>query len=60
MVAASLEDLPRAIAAVHQQGPALRERTVGWYRDNAKALSAADSARRIEAEYQTLNQVPGT
>jgi glycosyltransferase involved in cell wall biosynthesis len=51
-VAASVEDLPRAIARVHQEGAALRERTAEWFARNAKALSAAESARRIAAEYE--------
>jgi glycosyltransferase involved in cell wall biosynthesis len=50
-VAASVDDLPQAIARVHEQGPELRRRTADWFAANAKALSAAESARQIAARY---------
>jgi glycosyltransferase involved in cell wall biosynthesis len=51
-VATSLEALPDAIVRVHEEGPELRRRTVEWFRANAAKLSAAESARRIAAEYE--------
>lgn len=51
-VAKSLDDLPRAIVAVHEAGTALRESTLDWFRRNAPRLSVADSARRIADEYE--------
>ena len=50
-VAASVEDLPQAIARVHEAGPELRRATADWFARNAVRLSAADSARRIAQEY---------
>jgi glycosyltransferase involved in cell wall biosynthesis len=50
-VAQSLEDLPRAIVAVHEGGTALRESTLEWFRQNAPRLSVKDSAKRIADEY---------
>jgi glycosyltransferase involved in cell wall biosynthesis len=50
-VARSLDDLPRAILAVHEGGTALRESTLEWFRANAPRLSAAESANRIAREY---------
>jgi glycosyltransferase involved in cell wall biosynthesis len=57
-VAASVDDLPRAIARVHAEGPALRERTAQWFERNAKALSAAESARLIAAQYERAAAAP--
>jgi glycosyltransferase involved in cell wall biosynthesis len=51
-VAASVDELPAAIARVHERGPELRESTAAWFRDNAESLTAAASARRIAAEYE--------
>jgi glycosyltransferase involved in cell wall biosynthesis len=53
-VAKSLDDLPRAILAVHEAGTALRESTLDWFRRNAPRLSVADSARRIADEYEAV------
>jgi glycosyltransferase involved in cell wall biosynthesis len=50
-VARSLDDLPRAILAVHEGGTALRESTLDWFRRNAPRLSVKDSANRIAEEY---------
>ena len=50
-VAGSLDDLGAAIARVIEEGPALRESTARWFEENARRLSAADSAQRIAAEY---------
>jgi glycosyltransferase involved in cell wall biosynthesis len=50
-VAASVDDLPAAITRVHEAGPELRRRTADWFAANAKALSAAESAKQIAAEY---------
>ena len=50
-VAASADDLPAAIARVHEAGPELRRRTADWFTANAKSLSAAESAKQIAAEY---------
>jgi glycosyltransferase involved in cell wall biosynthesis len=50
-VAASLDELGAAIARVVQDGPALRESTARWFRDNAESLGARASARRIAEEY---------
>jgi glycosyltransferase involved in cell wall biosynthesis len=46
-VAASPQEMPAAIAAVHEAGPALRERTSAWFRERAPQLTAARSARQI-------------
>jgi glycosyltransferase involved in cell wall biosynthesis len=46
-VAASVDELPDAIAAVHEGGDALRESTRRWFADRAPSLTAARSARRI-------------
>lgn len=51
-VAASLDDLPRAIVRVLEAGPELRRSTAEWFARNAASLSAAESARRIAAEYE--------
>lgn len=50
-VAASVDDLPRAIARVHEGGADLRRRTAEWFAANAKSLSAAESAKQIAAQY---------
>ena len=50
-VASSPADLPRAIAAVHEGGAELRERTAAWFRDNAPRLSAKASAHQIAETY---------
>jgi hypothetical protein len=50
-VAASADDLPAAIARVHEAGPELRRRTAEWFAANASSLSAAESAKQIAAEY---------
>lgn len=49
-VAAGERDLADAIVRVVEAGPALRERTAAWYREDARELSAAASARIIERE----------
>jgi glycosyltransferase involved in cell wall biosynthesis len=51
-VAASVEDLPRAIVRVIDGGAELRERTAAWYSARASELSAAESAKQIAAEYE--------
>jgi glycosyltransferase involved in cell wall biosynthesis len=50
-VAASVDELPDAIARVIQGGNELRGRTAQWFRANASKLSAAESAKQIAAEY---------
>jgi glycosyltransferase involved in cell wall biosynthesis len=50
-VARSLDDLPRAILAVHEGGTALRESTLEWFRANAPRLGVKGSANRIAEEY---------
>jgi glycosyltransferase involved in cell wall biosynthesis len=57
-VAGSLEDLPQAIAAVHEAGTELRESTVRWFRENADGLSAQRSARRVADEYGRRPSAP--
>lgn len=51
-IAPSVEALPEAIARVIEGGAELRRRTAAWFEKNARSLSAADSARRIAAEYE--------
>src|SRR4051812_7640497 len=51
-VAPSIDQLPDAIAKVIAGGVDLRRRTADWFAQNARALSAAESARRIAAEYE--------
>ena len=51
-VAERIEDLPGAIARVHDEGEALRERTASWFADHAQALSASESARTILARLE--------
>jgi glycosyltransferase involved in cell wall biosynthesis len=50
-VANSLDDVPRAILAVHEGGAKLRESTLEWFRQNAPRLSVKHSAERIVDEY---------
>ena len=50
-VARSVEDLPDAIVRVIEAGVGLRRSTANWVAENARSLSAAESARRIAAEY---------
>ena len=50
-VASSPAEIPRAIAAVHEGGTELRERTAAWFRDNAPRLSAKASAHQIAETY---------
>jgi glycosyltransferase involved in cell wall biosynthesis len=45
------EDLAAAIVAVHEAGPALRQRTADWYTANAKRLSLESSLERVLATY---------
>lgn len=47
----SLEELPAAIAEVHERGAALRASTVQWFRENADRLSAVRSAREVADAY---------
>jgi glycosyltransferase involved in cell wall biosynthesis len=51
-VAASPDALPDAIVRVVEGGAELRKRTADWFEANADRLSAAESARRIAAEYE--------
>jgi glycosyltransferase involved in cell wall biosynthesis len=46
-VAASPDDLPGAIVAVHEGGEELRRATRAWFAEKAPTLTAAGSARRI-------------
>jgi glycosyltransferase involved in cell wall biosynthesis len=57
-VTQSLEDLPRAILAVHEGGTALRESTLRWFQENAPRLSVRDSSTRIADEYAKGEQRP--
>ena len=50
-VAPSVDELPDAIVRVIESGVGLRRRTANWFAENADTLSAAESARRIAAEY---------
>jgi glycosyltransferase involved in cell wall biosynthesis len=50
-VAASVDDLPRAIVRVIEGGAELRRRTADWFATRADELSAAESAKQIAAEY---------
>jgi glycosyltransferase involved in cell wall biosynthesis len=50
-VAQTVDELPGAIVRVHEGGAELRRATLDWFERNAKSLSAAESARRIAAEY---------
>lgn len=50
-VAESADALPAAIVRVLEGGADLRRRTTDWFSQNASRLSAAESARRIAAEY---------
>jgi hypothetical protein len=48
-IAASADpaDVAAAIAAVHEQGEALRQRTAAWFAQAAPTLTAAASARTV-------------
>lgn len=52
-VARSVDDIPRAIAAVHAGGAGLRASTAAWFRENAPRLSARASAHQIALEYES-------
>jgi glycosyltransferase involved in cell wall biosynthesis len=51
VVAASLEDLPDAIARVHAAGPELRRSTADWFARNARRLSLVSSLDEVAASY---------
>lgn len=46
------EELARAIVAVHEAGPGLRESTLAWYAANAEALSLESSLHRVTELYR--------
>lgn len=48
---ATPEDLAAAIEHVHADGQALRERTAGWFRANARRLSLESSLETVLAAY---------
>ena len=48
---AAPEDLAAAIERVHADGQALRERTAGWFRANARRLSLESSLETVLAAY---------
>jgi glycosyltransferase involved in cell wall biosynthesis len=52
---ASTEDLAAAIERVHAEGDALRERTVAWFRANAKRLSLESSLRTVLESYSSAS-----
>ena len=45
------DDLADAIVAVHEAGPALRERTCAWFAENAERLSLEASLDAVAASY---------
>jgi glycosyltransferase involved in cell wall biosynthesis len=47
----SAPDLAAAIAAVHEEGDRLRERTAAWFAEAAPTLTAEASARTVLAVY---------
>ena len=51
-VAPSVDALADAIVRVVEGGAELRRRTADWFTANAESLSAAESAKRIAAEYR--------
>lgn len=49
---AGAEDLAAAILQIHAAGPALREQTLGWFRDHADELSLERSLSTVLARYE--------
>ena len=48
---ADAETVASAIVRVHEAGMAMRERTAGWFGENAERLSLESSLRRVTASY---------
>jgi len=48
---ADAQSIADAIVRVHEAGPALRQRTVSWYAENAEALSLESSLATVLAGY---------
>jgi glycosyltransferase involved in cell wall biosynthesis len=50
---ASVDAIAGAIASVHEQGMALRERTAAWFAQNARRLSLESSLERVLESYDS-------
>jgi glycosyltransferase involved in cell wall biosynthesis len=48
------KNLAEAVVEVIERGPALRESTLGWHRDNWHELSVQSSVERLEEVYESL------